>query len=437
MKIKNKKVHLEIQPSGDRFRGVLRSTSRKNGKVVHETCGHIPPGDFSTLKLVQAALQGKVVLKTSDHALKIKKSKEYGASHAFLQLARDIGLDKAIYSRPSEQWVKDCLAMIIGRLVYSGSKRAVSQTGDDSALWELCGVEGAVDVDTHCYASMDRLYERQEAIQKKLVKKHLTNGSLVLYDITRTYFEGEYDDSTVAAYGYSRDKKRGHQQMIIGLLCNEKGCPVSVEVFSGNTQDASTVPQKIEDIQKFYNVEDITFVGDRGMITRANYKKLKRRDGLHIISALTHRDDEEKIYSEQLLDGCYIITGDVPAEEMNADEIVESYKKLRHVETAFRNLKTVMLEIRPVYHKTDDRIKCHVFICMLAYYLEWHFLELMKPLFSANKKGTARRWTKNVIIERLKSIRQNTCVICGVESQLITESDGEQKKILDVMKKKM
>jgi hypothetical protein len=244
MILNNKKVHLEIQPSGKRFRGVLRTTSRKNRKVIHETCGHIPPRDYNTLKLVQAALQGNVVLKSSDQAMKIIESKEYGASSAFLQLAKNIGLDKIIYSRPSEQWVKDCLAMIIGRIIYSGSKLALSQIWSDSVLWELNNVDGQVDVDKHCYASMDKLLERQKNIQKKLINKHLTNGSIVLYDITSSYFEGEYENSLIAAFGYSRDSKRGHEQMVIGLVCNEKGCPVSVEVFSGNTQDASTVPQK-------------------------------------------------------------------------------------------------------------------------------------------------------------------------------------------------
>ena len=539
MRLNNKKVHLEIQPSGKRFRGILRTTSRENGKVIHQTCGHIPPRDYDTLKLVQAALQGNVVLKSSDDAMKIIESKEYGASFAFLQLAKNIGLDKIIYSRPSEQWVKDCLAMIIGRIIYSGSKLALSQIWSDSVLWELNNVGGQVDVDKHCYASMDKLLERQENIQKKLINKHLTNGSLVLYDITSSYFEGEYENSLIAAFGYSRDSKRGHEQMVIGLVCNEKGCPVSVEVFSGNTQDASTVPKKIDEIQKKYGVKNIVFVGDRGMVTSSNYEKVKGLDGLNIISALTHREivklkereiiqldlfdekkivevqdtegsgkryclcknpnvaakstetrkallnktkeqlekiansnrkttaekigarvgkvllktkmgkfvkwkttkqnklewsfDEEKIYSEELLDGCYIIYSDVPAEKMSAEEIVSSYKKLRFVEKAFMNLKTVMLEIRPVYHKTDERIKCHVFLCMLAYYLEWHFLELVKPLFEKDKKGKNRRWTKRFIIERLKSIRQNKCRICGVETKITTEANREQKEILKLM----
>ncbi len=539
MKVKNKKVHLEIQKSGIRFRGVLRTTTRKNGKTVHETCGHIPPQDYNTLKLVQAALQGKVVMKDSADAMKIIESKEFGASFALSQLAKNIGLHKLIYSRPSEQWVKDCLSMIIGRIVYAGSKLALSQTWKDSALWEINNVDGEVDVDKHCYASMDRLLERQEQIQQKLVDKHLSNGSLVLYDITSSYFEGEYEKSEIAAFGYSRDKKRGHEQMVIGLICNEEGCPVSVEVFKGNTQDASTVPQKIDDIQKKYGVKKIIFVGDRGMVTHANYEKVKGLDGLNIISALTHKEivklkereviqlelfdeknivevcetdgsgiryclcknpfvakktgetrrkllektkieldkianskrkstaekigarvgklliktkmgkfikwtvtkenklewefDEEKIYSEKLFDGCYIIYTDVPKKEMNAEKIVASYKKLRLVENAFMNLKTVLLEIRPVYHKTDARIKSHIFICMLSYYLEWHLLKLLKPLFDKDKKGKRRRWTKRLVIERLKSIRRNKCTICGVESKIITEPDREQEEILKLI----
>ncbi len=120
---------------------------------------------------------------------RIIESKEYGASYAVLQLARELELDKAIYSKPSEGWVKDVLAMIVGRVVYAGSNLGLSNHWQDTALWELCGVEGAVDVDIHCYAAMDRLMLRQEAIQKTLANKHLKNGSLVLYDITSSYFE--------------------------------------------------------------------------------------------------------------------------------------------------------------------------------------------------------------------------------------------------------
>ena len=242
----------------------------------------------------------------------------------------------------------------------------------------------------------------------------------ILYDITSSYFEGAYTQSDIVTFGYNRDGKRGHEQMVIALLCSAEGCPVGVEVFDGNTQDASTVPEKIAQLQRLYGLKEIIFVGDRGMITKAVAEKIKGIEGLHTISALTHRQivellerkvitaelfdeekivevfdpeepkrryclcrwdvidgrlswsfDQDKIVAEKLFDGCYIVSGEVPKEKMAASEVVTSYKKLGLVEEAFRSLKTVQLEVRPVYHKTDDRIRTHVFLCTLAYYLQW------------------------------------------------------------------
>jgi len=531
-------MHLEIQKSGYKYYGVIRTTFRESGKIRHTTHGTIKNKSYEELKLLQAALRGDVVIKGSDEAPKILESKEYGASYAVMQLAKELGLDRAIYSKTSEQWVKDSLAMIVGRLVYSGSKLSLSNRWKDTALWELCGVDGEVDVEMHCYEAMDRLFQRQGAIQKGLAERHLKNGSLVLYDITSSYFEGEYAGSEIVTFGYNRDGKRGHEQMVIGLLCSPEGCPVGVEVFSGNTQDATTVLEKIAEVQKTYGIQEIIFVGDRGMVTHANYEKVKDIAGLNTISALTHRQivellrrkiiqidmfdereilevvdpdkpgrryclcrnprtavregktrkslmevtrklldgiaqskrkwpaekiaervgkvlgktkmgkfvdwevadghlqwkfREDKIEAEELLDGCYIITSDVPLELMDKQEIVASYKKLGLVEQAFRNLKSVQLEVRPVYHKTDDRIRCHVFICMLSYYLQWHMNQRLKVLFQADGKNKHRRWTFENVIERLKSVRRQTLQIKGSNCRVVSTPDEDQQKILNLL----
>jgi transposase len=389
---------------------------------------------------------------------------------------------------------------------------------------------------------MDRLLQRQGAIQDTLAKKHLTNGSPVLYDITSSYFEGQYEDSEIVAFGYNRDGKRGHEQMVIGLLCSPEGCPVAVEIFPGNTQDAATVPEKIAEVQQKYGIQEIIFVGDRGMVTRANYEKVKDRKGLSVISALTHRQivellnrkviqvdmfDEtqivevidpdntgqryclcrnpksadretrtrkalmdvtrtaldkisqskrksmpeaigkrvgtalaktkmqkfvhwevidghliwsfkgDKVSAEELLDGCYIINSDVPIELMDKQEIVASYKKLMLVEQAFRNLKSVQLEVRPVYHKTDERIRCHVFLCMLAYYIQWHMNQRLRPLFQSDGKNKERKWTFEHVIERLKSVRREVVSSEGSSCKVVSTPDEEQKKILDLLKVKL
>ena len=531
--------HLEIQRHRKNCYGVIRTSYREEGKVMHTVHGRLKGLSYEHLKLIQAAFRGDVIPKKD---FKVKKSKEYGASRAILQLAKNLELDKAIYSRTSEQWVQDCLAMIAGRLIYAGSKLSLSNIWRDSTLWELCGVPGDVDVDEHCYSVMDRLLERQEAIQKKLAKKHFKNASLILYDITSTYLEGKYNDSDLVKFGYNRDKKRGKKQIVIGLLCNSEGCPVAVELFAGNTQDAQTVEDKIQEILNKYEIKDVIFVGDRGMITHANYEKLKDKEGLSIISALTHAEltnlltrdviqlnlfdnkniveiidpedkriryclcknletakretntrqalldktkneldkiaqskrqatnekigerigkilaktkmgkfvnykvvngklewsfDEEKIAKEKQIDGCYIITTNVSQELMQKQEVVASYKKLTFVEQAFRNLKTVKLEMRPVYHKTDDRIRAHIFLCMLSYYLQWHMNQRLKPIFEEDQKGKNSQWTFESIIERLKSIRKEQIYVEEINCYVISEPEKDQQRILALLDVKL
>jgi transposase len=184
--------------------------------------------------------------------------------------------------------------MIIGRLVFVGSKLALSKCPSFSSIWEIVGVtEAEIDVDEHCYASMDKLFERQEKIQQGLAKKHLSkDNTLVLYDITSSYLEGEYKHSRLVEYGYNRDKKKGHHQIVIALLCNKEGCPVAVEVFPGNTKDETTVGAKLKEIKQKYGVEKLIFVGDRGMITEAQYEQIDDK-GIKIISALNHHKIQE------------------------------------------------------------------------------------------------------------------------------------------------
>lgn len=533
-----RRVHLEIQTHRASPVGVLRSSFREGDKIKHTNHGRITGLALDQLRLIQAAFRGEVVPKDSPQAFQTLNSKEYGASHALLQLAKELELDKALYSR-KEPWVQDCLAMIVGRIVYAGSKLALSHQWKNTALWELCGVAGPVDVEEHCYLPMDRLLERQKAIQRTLAGKHLQNGRLVLYDITSTYFEGAYAGSEIVLFGYNRDGKKGHEQVVLGLLCNAQGCPVGVEVFAGNTQDASTVLAKIQELKRDYGLQEVTFVGDRGMITQTNAEKLKEVEGLHTISALTHRQivdlverkiiqaelfdekriaevidpdkprqryclcrnpqsatretatrqrlldrtrealdkivgrkkkgsteklsaqvgkilarykmgkfvawqieagrlqwhfNEAHIEQEKLFDGCYIISATVPKDQMNPDEVVGTYKNLSVVEQAFRNLKTVSLEIRPVYHKKDDRIRSHVFLCVLAFYVQWHMQQRLQPLFEADGEGKNRQWTMDNVIERLMGIRKQRVQVAEVEFDQVTQADQEQQKILELLK---
>lgn len=534
---KSARLHLEIQTHRANPYGLIRSSYREDGVIKHKTLSRITGVPLATLKLIQAAFQGNVVLKSD---FKILQSKEYGASFALRQIARSTGLDKIIYSRPAEPWVQDVMAMIIGRVIYAGSKLYLTRVSSFSSLWELCGVTDVkIDVNHHCYEPMDRLMERKDIIQKKLAQKHLSQRSVILYDITSTYFEGKYSNSNAITYGYNRDKKRGHEQIVIGLICSQDGCPIAVEVFRGNTKDETTVSAKILEVKEQYGVENAIFVGDRGMITKVQFEKIQTQEALkiHTISALTHSQieklceredvqlsmfdeknivevldpekgiryglckndaraadegrtrlallektrieldkiagakrkvkdgdlgirvgkvinkfkvgkfvqstitdgtfswsfDEAKIREEEQLDGCYVIFTNVPKEDMEIEEVVRNYRKLIHVEQAFRNLKTVQLEIRPVFHKTDVRVDCHVFLCMLAYYLMWNMKQRLKPLMESDVTGKNKEYTFDYIIEALKSIRKEVIEFSGVTSEVISELSEEQRKIAELL----
>ncbi len=539
-------LHLEIQKaSTDKPVGIIRSTYREDGKVKHKQYGRITGQTLEQLKLLQLSFRNKVIPEDDPQAFKIVESKEYGASCTVLRLIKDIGLETEIYSKP-ERWVNDVCAMITGRIIFAGSKLSLCNQYSTSTLWEQCGEEGRPDVRKRCYKALDNLLGRQKAIQKKLAKKHLKNGRLVLYDITSSYLEGEYKKSELVKYGYNRDGKKKHEQVVIGLICNGEGCPVGIEVFKGNTKDETTVSEKVEEIRKDYEVKEAILVGDRGMVTEKIAEELEEK-GVRTVGALTkseiqglitegvikaeefdakkikevedpevtnkryclcknaesaRKDErtreklisltikelegiskykkkatveelgarvgkvlqkykmgkyirwevegderekksnqhklkwskkEEEIAKAKRLDGCYVITTKVDKKVMSKGKVVSSYKKLEQVEEAFRNLKTVQIEMRPFYHNLDQRIKAHVFLCMLAYYVQWHMQKRLGPLFKKNKRGWERRWTFKQVIETLKMITRNRVEANGAFFYRNTVPNEGQKYILDLI----
>ena len=539
-------LHLEIQTSRKSPVGILRTTFRENGKMRHTQHGRITGCSLEQLKLLQLAFRERVVPVDDPQAFQILESREYGASYAILSIAKQLGLDRVLYSR-AEPWVQSALAMIVGRLVYAGSKLALCNHHPNTCLWALCGIAEPPAVDTHCYAPMDQLLKRQTAIQRQLTRRHLTGGHLVLYDITSVWFEGEYSDSELVTFGYNRDGKKGYEQIVVGLICTAQGCPVGVEVYAGNTKDETTVIDKVHEIKADYGIEKVIFVGDRGMLTHSTIEALKDEQDLQTISALTHGEmmtllkhevialdlfdersihevtdpaeptrryclcrnpqsaqrehktrerllqlttdalariaayqraatvetlgarvgkvlakykmgkfirwsidadperaksrahrlvwsiDADKVAREQRFDGCYIITSDVEQDAMSALEVVNAYKSLTFVERAFRNLKTVQLEIRPVYHKTDERIRSHVFLCMLAYYLQWHMEQRLAPLFAADGQGPERRWTFRGVVDCLAQITRNRVTVNGAEFYQNSTPTPEQEEILGLL----
>lgn len=180
--------------------------------------------------------------------------------------------------------------------MYPGSKLSLTNMYLDTVLWELCGHErdSHPDVNEDCYEPMDELLKRKKSIQKQLANKHLNNGCIVLYDLTSTYFEGEYEDSDLVKFGYNRDGKRGHEQVNIGLLTNADGCPIAVETFAGNTTAQVTVKGQVKKLINDYKIKDVIFVGDRGMLTPKRIEEVNK-EGYKTITALTHAQMQDLI----------------------------------------------------------------------------------------------------------------------------------------------
>ena len=190
-------------------------------------------------------------------------------------------------SAPSGNRCRDLvLALLVGRILDPASKlaaaRALSPATAASSLGEVLGL-GEVDED-ELYAALDWLLERQPAIEATLAKRHLTNGTLVLYDVSSSYMEGRC--CPLAKRGYSRDGKKGTLQIVYGLLCAPDGCPVAIEVFDGNTADPMTLATQIEKLKQRFHLDHVVLVGDRGMITQARITEDIKSAGLDWITAL-------------------------------------------------------------------------------------------------------------------------------------------------------
>jgi transposase len=385
--------------------------------------------------------------------------------------------------------------MVVAQILGPSSKLATTRWWHTTTLPATLNVADADEDDL--YAALDWLATRQIHIEKKLAARHLKNGGLVLYDLTSSYFEGK--TCPLAALGYSRDGKKGKLQVNYGLLTDERGCPVAVSVFDGNTGDPKTLMPQVEKLRETFGIDRLVLVGDRGMITQTQIDSLKELSGIDWITALktgairklvqsghiqlglfdqhnlfelAHPDfpgerlvacrnqelgklrahkrqsllaatvkeldkvrgmvargtlkgkgvigvrvgkvidkykvakhvhleigddafhfllDENSIAQEAALDGIYVIRTSVPDTRLSTEDSVRSYKLLSQVERAFRSIKTVDLEVRPIRHHDETRVKAHIFLCVLAQYVVHHMVEVWRPLLFCDEDQTAKK----------------------------------------------
>ena len=471
---------------------LLRRSYREGEKVKNETVGNLSHLPEPLIEVIRRALHGETFVAVGER-LQILRSRPHGHVQAVRAAMQRLGLESLIASRPSPERDRVC-AMVAARVLAPHTKLATTRWWSTTTLAQEYGVEGANE--NALYTAMDWLLERQGAIERKLAARHLKEGSLALYDLSSSYFEGTH--CPLAKLGHSRDGKRGTLQVNYGLLTNQVGCPVAVSVYEGNTGDAKTLMPQVKKLHEEFGLERVVLVGDRGMISHKAIQELRQIEGLGWITALksgqirtliegetlqlglfdernlvelshpdypgerlmacrnpqlaklrAHKREalleatekelekvrarvdrgrlrsqaaigvrvgrvvnkykvakhfaleiserrfdfhrvKEQIAAEAALDGIYVIRTSVPKKQMSAADAVRNYKALANVERAFRALKTVDLKVRPIHHHLENRVRAHIFLCMLAYYVEWHLLEAWRPLLFADEDQPAK-----------------------------------------------
>ena len=458
---------------------LLRRSYREGGKVRHENLGNLSHLPAEIIDVIRAMLAGRRLVDL-DEDFEIKRSLPHGHVAAVLGVLRGLDVERLLGRERCRE--RDLVvAMICQRLIGPGSKLsatrrfAQSTLGDELSLGEVKEAE--------LLAAMDWLVERQDRIERTLARRHLKDSGegdgFVLYDLSSSYMEGRC--CPLATLGYSRDGVKGKLQVNYGLICSPQGRPVAVRVHKGNVTDQQTVPDTVADLRERFGIEQVVFVGDRGMITQAHAQTLKAQ-GVDFISALKsvqirslvnsgdlqlslfdevnlaeiHSDafpgerlvvcrnpavaaerarkraellaateaelekvkasvhgprgrlrnapagqigeragkvsnkykvakhfaltiadgvfayerKTEQITTEAALDGLYAIRTTLPADRLGAPAAVRAYKQLKLAERAFGTMKDT-IEIRPIHHHLETRVRAHVFLCMLAYYVSF------------------------------------------------------------------
>jgi len=277
-------VYVDSCTSGKYTRHLLRENYRQDGKVKHRTVANLSRCNEEEIRAIRLALQHKEDLPALVDAaenLSLRQGLSVGAVWLIRDIARQIGIVDAF--GPSRQG-KLALWQVMARIIDQGSRLSAVRLAGSHAACDILGLE-AFDEDD-LYANLDWLCEHQAGIEDRLFKKlpTATSPGLFLYDVTSSYLEGVSNE--LSAFGYNRDGKRGKRQIVIGLLCDSSGRPLTIEVFPGNTQDPQTLASQIKKTARRFGGREVTFVGDRGMIKSRQVKDLQS-EGFHYITAIT------------------------------------------------------------------------------------------------------------------------------------------------------
>src|SRR5215471_7238729 len=278
-------------------RHLLRESYRANGKVLHRTIANLSQCSEAEIAAIRLALRHKGELEhfgNMQDEITLKQGLSFGAVWTVYHIARRVGIEKALGTTRAG---KLALWQVIARVIEQGSRLSAVRLAMSHAACDVLGL-GTFDEDA-LYENLDWLAGIQAAVEDKLFAQRTKTKpvSLFLYDVTSSYVEGT--QNAFAAFGYNRDGKKGKMQIVIGLLCDEDGHPVSIEVFPGNTQDPQTFAAQINKVKARFGVHEITFVGDRGMIKGPQIGDLAQQ-GLHYITAITKLQIEKLLHQGTL-----------------------------------------------------------------------------------------------------------------------------------------
>jgi hypothetical protein len=265
-------------------RHLLRESYRAHGKVLHRTIANVSQCSEAEIEAMRLALRHKEALAhlgTLQDAITLKQGLSFGAVWTVYHIARRLGIEKALGTTRAG---KLALWQVIARVIDQGSRLSAVRLAMTHAACDVLGI-GPFDEDA-LYENLDWLAGAQAAVEDRLYAQRTKSKpvTLFLYDVTSSYLEGSHNE--LAAFGYNRDGKKGKRQIVIGLLCDEDGHPVSIEVFPGNTSDPHTFASQLEKVKVRFGVTAITFVGDRGMIKGQQVEDLAKQ-GFHYITAIT------------------------------------------------------------------------------------------------------------------------------------------------------
>jgi hypothetical protein len=476
---------------------LLRHTYRDGGQVRHKTLANLSKMPDAVVDAVEAALKGEVLIPAGQAAVSIARSLPHGHVAAVYAMARQLGLPALL--GPAGRARDIALALIVSRVVSPGSKLSTLAWWGDVTLGPDLGIEDAAA--DEAYAAVDWLEAQQDAIEKKLARRHLAPDAnpsrMALFDLSSSWLEGS--QCPLGARGYSRDGKKGKLQIEYGLLTDPEGRPVAVRVFEGNTADPAAFTEMLDAVHGEFGLRKMVMVGDRGMITTARIdaireldekyawitalrapaiRKLMADDGPLQLSLFDEQDLAEitcddfpgerlvacrnpalagerarkredllaatekllapiaarvqsgklagaaaigakvgkvtgkykmakhfdvtitdtslaierkqaQIEEEARLDGIYVIRTPVPEAGLDPAGVVTAYKNLKYVERDFRHIKSDDLDLRPVFHRLERRVRGHVLICMLAAYLTWHLRQAWAPLTCTDEEPPA------------------------------------------------